>query len=140
MKEYEILLYSLDSLNINYKFKNSILQALDRIQKLDFYEITEVYLFGSLSKNSESALSDIDLLVVTEETIFDRYKRSEITCLMDDTKNINFDIIVYSKEQLATGSSVFIHDINSNKILLMKEVNNKCEKFTNTRKKVHITR
>jgi len=80
------------------------------------------------------------LLVVTEETIFDRYKRSEITCLMDDTKNINFDIIVYSKEQLATGSSVFIHDINSNKILLMKEVNNKCEKFTNTRKKVHITR
>jgi len=140
MKKYEMCLDSLDSLNINQKFKDAILQTLDRICSLNFSEIKEVYLFGSLSKKTETALSDIDLLVVTNEAITDRYRRSEITCLMDGINTFKFDIVVYSEEQLITGCSMFMQDINSSKLLLMKEVTIECVKFTNTLTRVPIIR
>jgi len=73
----------------------SVLTASPNVQR--------VYLFGSCARGDESWSSDVDLLVVVDDSIVDTDIRLlSMSCIPDDSRTPELDIAVYRESTLAT--------------------------------------
>ena len=77
----------MDKQNINIEIINSVEEYIKEISK--YYDIQEVYLFGSYAKGTNTKDSDIDLAIVINN---DKNNFDLMTELMNLTKNIDLRI------------------------------------------------
>ena len=101
---------SVDDLNLPARFKIGLSAAIDVIHTAHIPNFCYTVLFGSCATSKLKTSSDIDLLIVTEEKIFDRELRSRIREQIDqalETLQVSADIVFYTEQTLLTDNSVF---------------------------------
>lgn len=91
-------------------------EVIEEVKKrlIDVYDPLAIYLFGSYAWGSPAEDSDLDLLIVIEESNEKRHKRGKPGYLALWGMGISKDLMVYTKdevEQRATDPSSLIHKI-----------------------------
>lgn len=72
---------SYNSAKVFYFNREEVIQKLKEVLrkiKQNYLSIKKIYLFGSMARNEHTGLSDIDLLIVSEEELDHRTKKSFI--------------------------------------------------------------
>lgn len=81
----------------------------------------EMRLFGSCSKNSYNALSDIDILIITKETLTDRVYRAFLREKIDavlEKYGLEADVVFYSLDSYLNDESAFTKNLRESVLLL----------------------
>lgn len=89
-----------------YNAMLSIKDALSTIRN-EFYEVR---VFGSCVRSSATAVSDIDILILTEEKLTDRVKRERIrerAAAAAEPFGVEVDVVFYSIDSYQKDSSEF---------------------------------
>ncbi len=76
--------------------KTHVLQLLkDHRKDLDKFGVDSLYLFGSVARDEETSISDIDLLVVfTDKATFDKYM--DLKFYLEEILNRKVDLVTES--------------------------------------------
>lgn len=80
--------------------------------------IQEIRLFGSYASGNNRSTSDLDILVLTEETITDRVLRSKIREDIDDIcfrYRLDTDVVFYSYKTYENDDSRFTNELKNSK-------------------------
>ncbi|OQY54843.1 MAG: hypothetical protein B6245_20685 [Desulfobacteraceae bacterium 4572_88] len=108
--------------------QNEPLLILEKLKKLNLYK---VILFGSFAYGQPDKDSDVDLIVITDDTYFPKnyQEKSDLYLkvsdkLTDMAGKIPIDLIVYTKsmyEQFVQAGSLFSREISENGVVLYEK-------------------
>lgn len=120
VKEGESSMLSvIESLRIPQKFKNKIEHDLEIILKADLANLEQILLFGSCARESVTALSDVDLMVVTTTPIEERHVRYALYDLVcDEWGGVESDLVFTTREARETSQSAFTRFTKEEAVIL----------------------
>lgn len=93
---------SFNSVKVFYFNREEVIQKLKEILrslKQNYISIKKVYLFGSMARNEHTGLSDIDLLIVSEEEL-DHQTKKEFYFELLDHLTISVDVFFLTKKEM----------------------------------------
>jgi len=96
------------------KIMDSLVFILDNVSQAE-----QIYLFGSCARLEPRWDSDIDIAIITEETLTDHYLRGYVSCVLDEysEKGVRADVI-FRTPQMSDISPTFKRIFEKDKVLL----------------------
>lgn len=117
----EETLKAISKLNLPTRFHNKLQQDVDYLLNKCFSDLLEIRVFGSCATGQYRASSDIDLLVITNETIDDRFLRGEIQETLDEPLDgVTTDVVFYTMESYLKSQDIFSSELRKDSVLLWK--------------------
>ncbi|NLZ80186.1 MAG: nucleotidyltransferase domain-containing protein [Clostridiales bacterium] len=104
------------------RYRNGIIEAINKIIDMNIENLSEIILFGSCAKLDIRVGSDIDLLIVTESDITDRLFKSQIIDNLDDLESgIEVDPVFATEDTLRKSEQRLFAYIRKEGIVMWKD-------------------
>lgn len=117
----EETLKAISKLNLPTRFHNKLQQDVEYLLNKCFSDLLEIRVFGSCATGQYRASSDIDLLVITNEKIDDRFLRGEIQETLDEPLDgVTTDVVFYTMESYLKSQDIFSSELRKDSVLLWK--------------------
>lgn len=117
----EETLKAISKLNLPTRFHNKLQQDVDYLLNKCFSDLLEIRVFGSCATGQYRASSDIDLLVITNKKIDDRFLRGEIQETLDEPLDgVTTDVVFYTMESYLKSQDIFSSELRKDSVLLWK--------------------
>lgn len=117
----EETLKAISKLNLPTRFHNKLQQDVEYLLNKCFSDLLEIRVFGSCATGQFRASSDIDLLVITNEKIDDRFLRGEIQETLDEPLDgVTTDVVFYTMESYLKSQDIFSSELRKDSVLLWK--------------------
>lgn len=107
------------------KYIRKIEESLDCILK-EVPDVREVYLFGSCARGDYKWNSDVDIAVITDETITDHALRGNVSCALDEysEEGVRADVI-FRTPTMHDISPTFLELFNKDKKLIWRKTDDR---------------
>ncbi|MEG0013344.1 MAG: nucleotidyltransferase domain-containing protein [Cellulosilyticaceae bacterium] len=113
-----MMIKDLSDLHIPERFMKKLIKDMDYLLGYEALDIEEVILFGSCARGTCKVTSDIDILVITKESI-ERYVRGDIASELDEeVEGVRTDVVFYSRQVFETSTSLLVKQINQDGIII----------------------
>ena len=112
---------SIELLNLPKRFNNKLISDIERIEKYNIPGLLVIILFGSCARNEMKLGSDIDLMIVTEGKITDRFLKGELRCDLDEyIDNTRTDIVFTSKDWFYNVNNPLMNEVRKDGIIIRR--------------------
>ncbi|MHC1750756.1 MAG: nucleotidyltransferase family protein [Cellulosilyticaceae bacterium] len=109
---------NISEINMPERFKNKLIKDLNYLLQYGTLEINQIILFGSCARGTCKVTSDIDILLITKESL-DRYTRGDIAGELDEAiDGVRTDIVFYSQPIFDTSESFFLKQVKEEGIII----------------------
>lgn len=108
----------LADLKLPNRFEAKLKRDIDYLLAYEGLKLEKIILFGSCARGDYKVTSDIDLLVVTTQSI-ERYIRGDIASELDEAiDGVRTDVIFYGREVFETSDSLLMREIRKEGVLI----------------------
>lgn len=109
-------------LNLPSRFENKLRHDLYVIEASKIPGIIEVRIFGSGATGKLRASSDLDLLILTKQSVKQRVLRAELSEQLDmEYDGVSTDCVFYTMESFQTGQDTFSMELRRDSVVVWKE-------------------
>nr|WP_307992764.1 nucleotidyltransferase domain-containing protein [uncultured Niameybacter sp.] len=108
----------ISQLHLPERFVRKLKQDVAYLLGYPNIEIEQIILFGSCARGNYKVTSDIDLLMITKESL-ERYIRGDISSeLEEEVEQVSTDIVFYSNKIFQEADSLFIKQVKQDGIII----------------------
>lgn len=112
------ILKNIKLLQLPPRFEHKLHADIDFLLSYNIPTLESIILFGSCARKNLRVTSDIDLLIITIDSI-ERSIRGEISSILeDDIDLVRTDCIFYTQEQFQDSTRIFTQQIKTEGIIL----------------------
>lgn len=116
-----MLMKNIQELGLPVRFTRKLNRDLIYLLNYTGINIEQIILFGSCARGTYKVTSDLDLLVITGESI-ERYIRGDIASELDEEADgVRTDIVFYSRHIFDTSNSLLVQKIKQEGIIIYKD-------------------
>lgn len=109
---------NISEIQLPKRFEIKLRKDLEFLLNYKDLKIEQVILFGSCARGTYKITSDIDILLITQESI-ERYVRGDIASELDDeVDGVRTDIVFYSRPIFETSDSLLVKQIKKEGIII----------------------
>lgn len=109
---------NIETLALPPRFIDKLRKDIEYLLAYEEIKIKQIILFGSCARGTYKVTSDIDLLIITSESV-DRYIRGDIASMLDEEIDcVRTDVIFYKEEVFLTSSSLIVKKIREEGIII----------------------
>ncbi len=102
-------------------YKEKLLYDLSQIEASGLEGLQSIILFGSGARNELRVGSDLDLLLISEETVLKEVRAELSSNLAEERKGVGTDIIFYSKKEYQESNCLLVRQIKAEGIVLWEK-------------------
>lgn len=113
---------NISELQLPQRFEGKLLKDLEYLRAYDNLEIEEIILFGSCARGTYKITSDIDILLITKESI-SRQVRGDIASELDEERDgVRTDVVFYSRAIFEESNTLLTKQIKQDGIILYSTI------------------
>ncbi|MGL5675999.1 MAG: nucleotidyltransferase family protein [Cellulosilyticaceae bacterium] len=111
----------IEDIGLPTRFSVKLQKDIAYILECNEIEVRQIILFGSCARGTYKVTSDIDLLVITEESV-SRVVRGDIACELDEEiDGVRTDVVFYAREVFEASDSLLCNQIKKEGIILYRK-------------------
>lgn len=109
---------TISELSLPKRFELKLRQDIEYLVHYPLLSIQKIILFGSCARGECKVTSDLDLLIVTQDSI-DRQVRGDIASVLDDPMDgVTTDVVFYQAQIFDQANSLFLKKVKEDGVLL----------------------
>lgn len=109
---------SMETLELPPRFMDKLRHDLLYLLDYKDIQIKQIILFGSCARGTYKVTSDLDLLILTKDSV-DRYIRGDIASVLDEAIDcVCTDVIFYQEKIFSTSNSLIVNKIREEGIII----------------------
>lgn len=108
-------------LTLPERFSKKLNKDVDYLLNYEGIEIEKIILFGSCARGACKVTSDIDLCLITKDSI-ERYIRGDITSFLDEEVDcVKTDIVFFTLESFEESMSLIVKQIKTDGVVIYRK-------------------